>query len=161
MAHAGTYAAVTAVSIAGAVAGVHLGRDAISEINPIYYQTSPSTRFFSDLSPNAPGSVTWSNEVPTDYWANDVTVSGGSSCPECSTKFTGDRLGEVGPEIAPTAADLAYGDGERAEAASDGRVPRANSPATGEEALSGEDTVSEEPAIPFEDSNEQTAPVAM
>ena len=41
------------LAIAGSVGGVYLGRSAISEINPAYYD-EPEPRFHADLVPNPP-----------------------------------------------------------------------------------------------------------
>lgn len=108
MAHAMTYATVAAVSIVGAGLGVYMGRAAISEINPIYYQPLPATRFFSDLSPTTARSVDWNTEVPADYWANDLNVGGRLNCNDCPVNFVDPGFAE----IAPAAASRSYRDDE-------------------------------------------------
>ena len=79
--------AMAALSIAGAAIGVQLGRSAIAEINPVYFSTPQSARFFADLTPKAYrlGSSAWSES--TDYWFNELNVSGRSACLDCSGNF--------------------------------------------------------------------------
>jgi hypothetical protein len=50
MAHSLTLPTIGVLALAGAGLGLHLGKQSISEINPIYFQ-EPPTRFHSDLSP--------------------------------------------------------------------------------------------------------------
>lgn len=50
MAHPLTISTAGVLALLGVGAGVHLGRSAIAEINPIYYSEAP-TRFHADLSP--------------------------------------------------------------------------------------------------------------
>jgi hypothetical protein len=50
MAHPLTLPTIGVLALSGAALGLHLGREAISEINPIYFQ-EPATRFHADLSP--------------------------------------------------------------------------------------------------------------
>jgi hypothetical protein len=80
---------MAALSIAGAVAGVQLGRSAIAEINPVYFSTPQAARFFADLTPKAYrlGASAWSDS--TDYWHNELNVSGRSACLDCSSNFDG------------------------------------------------------------------------
>lgn len=54
MPHPFTISTLAALAVAGSVGGVYLGRSAIAEINPAYYN-EPETRFHADLVPNPPG----------------------------------------------------------------------------------------------------------
>ena len=48
-----TVATLAVLTVAGSLTGVYLGRSAIAEINPAYYD-EPETRFHADLVPNPP-----------------------------------------------------------------------------------------------------------
>ena len=48
-----TLATLSVLAAAGSVTGVYLGRSAIAEINPAYYD-EPETRFHADMVPNPP-----------------------------------------------------------------------------------------------------------
>ena len=70
------------LAIAGTVGGVYLGRSAISEINPAYYD-EPEPRFHADLVPNPPGF-----EAPPVHEAgylspSDTYAALGSGCVNC------------------------------------------------------------------------------
>ena len=70
------------LAIAGSVGGVYLGRSAISEINPAYYD-EPEPRFHADLVPNPPGF-----EAPPVHEAGylspfDTYAALGSGCVNC------------------------------------------------------------------------------
>jgi hypothetical protein len=79
--------AMAALSIAGAAIGVQLGRSAVAEINPLYFSSPQPTRFFADLAPKAYrlGASAWSDS--TDYWFNEVNVSGRTACLDCDRNF--------------------------------------------------------------------------
>ena len=49
-----TIATLSVLAVAGSVTGVYLGRSAIAEINPAYYD-EPETRFHADMVPSPPG----------------------------------------------------------------------------------------------------------
>ena len=70
------------LAIAGSVGGVYLGRSAIAEINPAYYD-EPEPRFHADLVPNPPGF-----EAPPVHEAgylspSDTYAALGSGCVNC------------------------------------------------------------------------------
>ena len=71
-----------ALSVAGSVGGVYLGRAAVSEINPLYY-SKPETRFHADLVPYRPSEA-------AGYRAGDLTQANldqalGRGCINCLT----------------------------------------------------------------------------
>ena len=80
MPSAWTLTTIGILSVAGAALGIHLGKLSVSEINPIYFQVSP-TRFHSDLSPyrsQAAGS--------SMSWADSATpMELGTGCIGCRT----------------------------------------------------------------------------
>ena len=111
--------AVAALSIAGAAIGVQLGRSAIAEINPVYFSTPEAARFFADLTPKAYrlGTSSWSDA--SDYWFNELNVSGRSTCLDCGGNF-------VEPESVEAALpewDEPVAPSDRAEVATEGEGP--------------------------------------
>jgi hypothetical protein len=71
---------LAALSFAGSVGGVYLGRAAVSEINPLYY-TQPETRFHADLVPYRPSEA-------AGYRAGELTQANldqafGRGCVNC------------------------------------------------------------------------------
>lgn len=48
--------AIAALALAGTASGLYLGKAAVAEINPMYYQ-APEARFHSDLSPHRPSAA--------------------------------------------------------------------------------------------------------
>lgn len=84
------------ITIAGAGLGVHLGRGAISEVNPVYFSTAASSRFFADLSatPYEPTAPDWTH--PSDFWANDLNVGGRPACLDCPSNFVEAGPGDTG-----------------------------------------------------------------
>jgi hypothetical protein len=71
---------VAALTLAGAGLGVHFGRTAIAEINPVFYDHDDEYFSFASLSPNPP-----SRELshPADFWASELPVSRDGYCPRC------------------------------------------------------------------------------
>jgi len=79
-----TIATVAVLAVAGSMSGVYLGRSAIAEINPAYYD-EPETRFHADLVPNPP-----SFEAASVHRAGALTPAEydralGSGCVGCRT----------------------------------------------------------------------------
>lgn len=52
MAHATTFSTLAALALVGAGTGVHLGRSAISQINPLYYSPLNTTKSYAALTPH-------------------------------------------------------------------------------------------------------------
>jgi hypothetical protein len=66
MPHALTVPVIAAASLVGATAlGVGLGRSAIAEINPVHFQDSQETQFYSDLAPNR--RADWASVTAAEY----------------------------------------------------------------------------------------------
>ena len=98
--------ALGAIVILSAASGVMLGRSAIAEINPIYFSSPASTRFFADLVPQGArlgglaGGIEWSE--PETVWATNLNVDGGLACVECEARpFGGDAPVFVRAEALP------------------------------------------------------------
>jgi hypothetical protein len=77
-----TLPAFAALALAGTGAGIYLGKAAISEINPIYYD-EPEARFHGDLVPYRPTEA-------AGYQAGDLTAANleqalGTGCVGCRT----------------------------------------------------------------------------
>jgi hypothetical protein len=77
-----TLMSFAALSLAGSVGGVYLGRAAVSEINPIYYST-PEPRFHADLVP-------YRASAAAGYRAGDLSQANldqalGRTCVNCLT----------------------------------------------------------------------------
>ncbi|WP_332811360.1 hypothetical protein [Sphingomonas sp.] len=164
--------AMAALSIAGAAIGVQLGRSAIAEINPVYFSTPQAARFFADLTPKAYrlGTSAWSDS--TDYWRNELNVSGRSACLDCGGNF-------VEPEIVAAALpewDEPAAPSDRAEAEAEdpdrglgaSQIERYSSfPVTAEEALerASREAIAEDQGAalrqPAPGSNEEQVPVGM
>ena len=75
-----TLPALAALALAGTGAGVYLGKAAISEINPLYFN-EPEARFHGDLVPHRPTEA-------AGYQAGDLTAANmeqalGSGCIGC------------------------------------------------------------------------------
>jgi hypothetical protein len=75
--------AIVAIAVLGAVAGVELGRSSIAEIDPIYFSTPESTRFFADLVPGGYRPTTIATADHQQYWAAERDVVGRSACVLC------------------------------------------------------------------------------
>lgn len=155
MAHAMTYATVAAVSIVGAGVGVLMGRAAISEINPVYYQAPPSSRSFADLSPATSRTVAWSSDVPADYWTNDLNLGGRSYCHDCSATF----VEQGSAAILPSSASLSHADEGQIAPERDETARYPDFPDSREETALDRDSFPEEQAgaAPYEEN----APVGM
>ena len=80
-----TFIVMAGAAIAGAGLGVHLGRAAIGEINPICYSEPPSGRFFADLTPN-PYALAVADQ-PADPWTQEVDAAGGQRCFDCAANL--------------------------------------------------------------------------
>jgi hypothetical protein len=81
-----SWATFGALSIAGALAGVQLGRGAIDEVDPFFFTPLPETRFFADLVPAGYDPSTAPAILASDadeVWANNVNVSGRPECLDC------------------------------------------------------------------------------
>lgn len=75
-----TLATLAVLATAGAMSGVYLGRSAVAEINPVFYD-EPETRFHADLVPDPPGF-----DAPPVRQAGYPTGDGlGSGCVGCLT----------------------------------------------------------------------------
>jgi hypothetical protein len=84
MAHPLTLPTLAVLAVAGSVTGVYLGRSAIAEINPAYYN-EPETRFHADLVPQRA-----SFDPPSAYQADGLSQAEldqalGSGCVGCRT----------------------------------------------------------------------------
>lgn len=78
--------AVTALAVAGAGLGLYLGKTAIAEINPAYFDTSHSpASFHADLTANPPGL----EGVPLAQPAAATDAGLGSGCVRCPTYSAG------------------------------------------------------------------------
>ena len=72
---------VAALSLVGAALGVHFGRSAIGEINPVFYDQDEEYFSFASLSPNRPRDTGASH--PAGFWESEISVSRASYCPGC------------------------------------------------------------------------------
>jgi hypothetical protein len=84
MPHPLTLTTLAGLAAAGSVTGVYLGRSAVAEINPAYYD-EPETRFHADLAPHRPGF-----EAPQLHRAGALSPADragalGSGCVGCRT----------------------------------------------------------------------------
>ena len=70
-----------ALSLVGAALGVHFGRSAIGEINPVFYDQADEYFSFASLSPNRPRATGASH--PADFWESELSVSPEAYCPGC------------------------------------------------------------------------------
>lgn len=68
MPHPTTILIAAGLSIAGAAAGVHLGRSTVGEINPAYFQ-DPEVPFYSDLVPGTHERADWAQVQAQEYQA--------------------------------------------------------------------------------------------
>jgi hypothetical protein len=87
VAHAVTLAAAAAISLVGAGFGVHLGRATVAEIDPVYYSTPVSNRFFADLSALPYRAETSSGLQPADFWMNEFDAGGPRGCRDCPSAY--------------------------------------------------------------------------
>jgi hypothetical protein len=78
--------AIAALSLLGAAAGVHLGRSSIAEIDPIYFSSPASTRFFSDLSAQGYREDAPDANDPAAFWTAELDVVGPPACFGCDTR---------------------------------------------------------------------------
>lgn len=85
MAHPMTLPMAVALAVAGGVLGIHLGRGAIAEINPVYFGPEEGTRFYADLVPGGYSPSASSPAYGQDFWANDQSASGQSGCERCGS----------------------------------------------------------------------------
>ena len=76
-----TLPVMAALSLVGAALGVHFGRSAIAEINPVFYDQDEEYFSFASLSPNRPRDTRPSH--PADFWESELSVSRASYCPGC------------------------------------------------------------------------------
>jgi hypothetical protein len=79
-----TLPVIAGLAILGAAAGVNLGRAAIADINPAYFD-EPETRFHADLTPYR--SPDWAQAQPAGYLAAQQPVlvgNLGSGCVGCA-----------------------------------------------------------------------------
>jgi hypothetical protein len=87
MAYPVTLPAMAALSIAGAALGVQLGRSAIAEVNPLYFNAPHQARFFADLAPKGYRMDSGTSSESSDSWSNELNVSGRDPCLDCSRNF--------------------------------------------------------------------------
>jgi hypothetical protein len=68
MPHVMTWPVVVGLSVVGAAAGIGLGRSAIAELNPAYFQDRGGSSFFADLAPNRPVQrADWAQVTAAEY----------------------------------------------------------------------------------------------
>lgn len=77
MAHSMTLPTIGAFAIGGVALGMHLGNISIAEINPIYFQESP-TRFHADLA-------SYQSPTSTGYNLRPAAAPADLSCVGCRT----------------------------------------------------------------------------
>jgi hypothetical protein len=77
-----TLASFAALALAGTLGGVYLGRAAVAEINPIYYD-EPETRFHADLVPYRPTEA--AGYQAGDLSAAELDQALGRGCVNCLT----------------------------------------------------------------------------
>jgi len=89
VAYSMTVPALAALSLLGAGAGIHLGRSAIGEINPVYFHDQQSPRSFAVLAPGGyrPGAAATVVSEPADFRANGADVGGLPLCDRCGANF--------------------------------------------------------------------------
>ena len=84
MPHPLTLSTLAVLAVAGTVGGVFLGRSAIAEINPAYYD-EPETRFHADLVPNPPGFDAPSVRQAGYLTDGEAASALGTGCVNCLT----------------------------------------------------------------------------
>lgn len=68
MPHTLTWPVIAGLAVVGAAAGVGLGRSAIAEVNPAYFQDRGGSNFFADMSPNQPRErADWAQVTAAEY----------------------------------------------------------------------------------------------
>lgn len=87
MPHVMTVSALAVLSAVGAVVGTHLGRDAVAQINPIFFSELPQTRFLVDDTPT-PYRLGTADPVRADSsWSNVFNAGGRPACLDCPPNF--------------------------------------------------------------------------
>lgn len=72
-----------ALAIAGTIAGVHLGRSAIAEIDPAHFEHAGNGRFFADLVPGGYRPSKADYVRYNDFWADEASIPAEPECDRC------------------------------------------------------------------------------
>jgi hypothetical protein len=113
---------IALLAVLGAATGVVLGRSSIAEIDPIYFSSPESTRFFADLTAQGYSIELDDVQNPQEFWTSELDVVGRAACFGCR-RGNDNRTAVASAEAAAVAA-------ERSAYALQDPVPPAPRPAT-------------------------------
>ena len=71
------------LAVLAVVGGVSIGRSAIAEINPAYYEPDQPGPFYADLVPNTPSGTTVPESSGAEYLQADYAYSAAPTCIDC------------------------------------------------------------------------------
>lgn len=129
MGRAATFSILGGLTLVGAAAGLHLGRSAVSDIDPVYYGDIDDPRFQSELVPNRSGKSAPPSSSPAEL--TPVAITSCIGCRAYPEEYRPQRDADIDAQLNDLPASLGY---DAVQAAAD-TVPVAEAPDPEREAV--------------------------